>query len=532
MIDVHVRQISISESNVSHSDRSPERFAIDPDGALKMWPGPPLPHTEDLYTLEVDLAKPLHLKTHVFGHNEIVPYRPLNCAKNGTPIFPLTLGEPIDAAGHVVPVEELQKEAFKPGQVFIALRSGRPLVRRLNKGHHELSRRLSRAWNFHHNDMHSSFVIGTNGGPCPLHIPAVEDLGTMGKEMYPSLYFSLRFPSFPALGAAEIAAFHENIATMALVFATQACLPEASERLKGTDSILGTTPDELIECARRAILAALGDADSKDWFRHPDHRIYCGEFIHLAVAAGIHCPLNEAYWVSRLIPGDPAASRHKFAEFESAIRLHNEATDLATSQAFSRGQASTNRSLQKLKLSLSAPDLRPIATYAPDVLKDAVSVLMPFELLTPSQDIACVIESYLGPKAIDDISLKFVALSLREMKGTMIEMLQLDRQGKEDLARRASEVIDRTIKAVLAAARGSGKEWPRLRTLLAPLDEICDLPRRSDGRPFVSAFPSLFHFISSGDHPNLNGILSLDFLGHGLPIGLVVDRSATSTGQG
>jgi hypothetical protein len=444
---------------------------------------PPVTRAEDAFRVVIDLGdKPLVVDTHLFGPLRVIPYADGDDTTDSQ-------GLPVGRGDAVL------STYFPPGEIGVSVEHHRPRNRYLSFGQETGSDAIKE--HFKLQDSHAGLLVGVQRDGSPgvvsLNNPQSFEDGGLGGESEPRIYLRPVYPWY--LGRERQAEFRDNIRTMAMGFNAVSDFPED---YNGGDPLAARTPDEVREHVRRMVLAIAGDSESREWFLHPDHRLYCSEFAHLSFSAGLIVPLNE-----KTISG--LAGPRWWKKFSREVEAHNAGEPSAFTEL------NQNPNARLIRLALAPASLKPAAEYA--VLADRERSLLAFRPMT----MADIIDHFMSlhfPRATMGEGLASTQTAVfQQLRPGLLEMMAMADLPDSDPQRRAvDELFDRLTAVVSQEHSG----YAAFRAALQPLlDEARTMSGPRDGSGtglFVP--PHLLHLVAQGRHPG--GLLGLEYVGHGL----------------
>ena len=414
---------------------------------------PPARSLEDFLSVSIE-ADGCRVKspTHVLGGEaDVVPYHDLD---GGERVLDA------DGVGYQRG-DSFVAKIFRPGEIGIMMRHhrcgegrrlslpvGRPALREHLKLH----------------DSHVGFVVGVEDregapGVVALHNPQAypknkgrddpidaatwdsikPHVGRFGDDpAHPMVLLKLIFPNYVDPPVAR--ALGNNVRTMAVGFNAVADYP--LKDYDGNDLLGACDADTVREHAMQMVNAIAGDNATRraalKWFGEDGHLLYCSEYVHLAVSAGLICPLNAKTFV-------PMVGEATWRTFSGMVRGHNRGGTTPFVQL------NKNPLVRHVRLELAGESLRPQPEYAPAHAQAGEIEKLAFGVMTVSE----MVETALGE---------------------LLPEGEPDRGGSE--ARRLAEVLHREVRGLVGDRKGG-----RL------------------GREDLVVPPSLFHLVAKGTWP-------------------------------
>jgi hypothetical protein len=486
----HFRKPSSPEDEVTPAPPYEEasRFKCEPDleALNQMWLRdgvPPVTRIEDAFRVTVEIGdRTIEADTHLFGKVRVIPYATDDDAEDAK-------GNPVGRGDAIL------STYFPPGEIGITVEHHRPEFRRFSLTGDENPEELKE--HFKLQDSHVGLLIGVQRKGAPgvitLNNPQSFEDGGLGEPTHPRLYLSPSYPWY--LGKDRKIEFRDNIRTMAMGFNAVSNFPED---YNGGDPLGARNPTEVREHVRRMVRAIGGDEASREWFRDPEHMLYCSEFAHVSFSAGLIVPLNEETITA-------LAGAEWWRKFAREVEKHN----AGQPSAFTELNSNPNAPL--VTLALAPAGLKPAAEYAPPGSKDDEKLA--FEPMT----MADIIESFMVlhfPRSLLGENLASAqSLVFQKLQPALLEIMAMTELPPSDPQRLAVQSLFDRIAAVV------GQEYPNyasFRSALAPLlAEARQMsgPRGDNG---IGLFvpPPLMHLVAKGHHKG--GLLGLDYVGHGL----------------
>lgn len=448
----------------------------------ELWPGRTVSKIEDAFRVDVTLGdRRIVADTHLFGKVTIVPY---SSDEHAT-----------DASGYQVGRgDAVLSTYFPPGEIGISIEHHRPEYRTLSL---EDADAMMMKEHFKLQDSHIGILVGVQRGAAPgvitLNNPQSFEDGRLGDAYSPRIYLRPAYPWY--LGPDRQQQFRDNIRTMALGFNAVSDFPSD---YNGGDPLAARNPAEVREYVRQMIRAIGGDEAAREWFKQPEHMLYCSEFAFLSHSAGLIVPLNE-HSITDL------AGAEWWKKFAAQVNTHN----AGKSSAFTELNQNPNAKL--VPLALADDSLQPAGTYAPLGNNDAS--LLAFRPMTTAD----IFEQFMAlnfPRSLLGENLGQIQASIfQRFQPGLLELMAMNELDPSDPRRRAVQDLFDRITVVVAKDYGN---YAAFRTALEPLlQEARTLsgPRDDSG---VGLFvpPNLMHLVAMGRYKG--GLLDLKYVGHGM----------------
>lgn len=399
---------------------------------------------------------------------------------------------------------------FPPGALGYAIKHHRPEHRTFSPATSpdELKEHLKLQ------DTHIQIVVGVERdrqpGVITINNPQGYQRGRFGTSDYPMIFVRPRYPDY--LHAELQAAFQANIIAMAACFNT---VSEFPHDYNGGDPLAAATPAVVVEHVRRMLQAVAGEDDeqaaAREFFRDPRHLIYCAELAHVATTAGLLVPLNRSSC-------EPLVGEATWSRFTEIVAAHNRGrpTILTTEN--------DNPWIRCVGLGLAGEDLLPLPAYAPESERQAASEALAFEPMTMAGIVAAAMRLYFPRRELGESMAPVQAAVLAGMKEGLIEAMGLDLVPRADTRRQeVDQLFDQIVSVVARQYPSYDLFRQELDPLLRQADQVAGARPGSQPGDARVVPPCLFHLVSRGDHPD--GLLGLDYVGHGLHLSLM--RSAS-----
>jgi len=454
--------------------------------ANAVWPGPAAIKTDDdLFSVEVDInGTKRKLPTHAFA----APIRYIPYDLPGIPLF----GQHNASSGVPEGVAELAA-VFRPGDIGFAIKHYRSKNRALPGPPFPRVDQQQEVFKLHIKlqDQHVAAVVGVEDYP---GIVIAQNPASYSNERFYRQDFPMIFlrPSFPRWVADRQEEFRDNIRTMLVCFNVVTVPPEDfDDDLLGADSV-----DAVWTFVEKMIRALTGDTVASAFFYQPENLVYCGELIHLAVTAGLHCPLNAETWI-------PRVGKSTWSAFADAIKRHNSGQATIVKNSCNRDD------LLKVQLSVAPDSLKPIAEYAPTKRARASEEMMAFRPMTLFEVIERFVAIHWPRDQFGEDLATTQAEVIRELRPAFKRVSRFDRVSKSK-QEKIEALLDDMVETV-AIRRSNYEEFRRA---LRPARERAEKALRSAKLERLFAPPSMFHLIALDKYPH--ALLRLKYVGHGI----------------
>lgn len=185
-----------------------------------------------------------------------------------------------------------------------------------------------------------------NGVPC----------GNLGTPDYSPIIFKLRFPAEIEADTELRGQFLDNMKTMLMGFHAVAHFP--SGNYNGGDDFKSYNAPGAKEYTQQMIRAVAGDRSARAWFGEKEQNLYCSEYAHASLSAGLMYPLNRDTVVNEL-----GLSDDTWNKFQAEIKKYNEhrPSQLVAGRG-GRDRAPVGYKY-RMNLKTASEDLRPAHTY-------------------------------------------------------------------------------------------------------------------------------------------------------------------------
>jgi hypothetical protein len=452
---------------------------------------------EDIFTAVVDFERhggEFPAKTHLFKERtRIIPYGDFEDEQTIRG-FMVRTGD-----------QEIARY-FPPDSIGIAIKHRRPKFRRLSR----VSAEEHVKEHLKLQDTHVELIIGVDrdGGPGVVSLNNPQDYlkGRFGDPDYPMIFLEFRYPRY--LDDALKRSFENNIRTM------MACFNTASEfpgEYNGGDPLAAYTPESVEEHVQQMLLAIAGNESesrrAKEWFKAPEHWIYCSELAHVATSAGLLVPLNRTACV-------PLCGESVWENFCRIVEAHNRGEETPVVRD------NKNKLVSLVRLAEAPEDLQPVAQYAPEDCREAEARKLSFKPMTMVDIIDHAFQAYFPREALGESIAPVQAAILRKMKRGIFESIGMDGLSETD-ARRVS--VERLLASIIEVVETEHADYAAFRKALEPyLQEARTIAGPRPGSKSGEGFfvpPSLFHLIAEGHHDE--GLLGLEYVGHGVHFSLL-----------
>lgn len=364
---------------------------------------------------------------------------------------------------------------------------------------------------------HIQIAVGVkdNGGNAvvTLNNPMAYDNGAFTKKdekNYPMLLIRPRLKAAVSrlLTESEERQYMDNVRTWALIANTFTKFP-GNGRYNGNDPLATRSIPDIKVLGGKLVEALLGSDSAKAWLEAPENQVYCAEFAHVSFNLGLYIPLNRSVLGGQVDDVGQALSSRKFLKF--------------------------NRNVQAKKVGL---------TMAPENLQP-ISDRLGFEALAPADG-----ESFGNGLAIEPFTMADMleeamkALVPRENLGEEVaplqaEMLNAARKGLLELtglnelpvndAKRASATA--LFKQLIGVVGKEYENYDAFRSAVNPFMEVAKRmagPRGDEAGLFIPPHCFLIRATDALEGKNSKGLLTWEYIGHGVHESLVTREASTA----
>lgn len=456
---------------------------------------------EDLFTIRVYFGDGMQFDapTHLFGPQvNIIPYGDADVVK--------------DAGGHEHKGDEVVSQYFPPGSVGFAIKHHRSFNRvlRITKE----SGVEGSTDDIKLQDTHVEIVVGVDrggrAGVVTINNPQDYQEGGFGDEVasgdYPMIFAKPIFPPYVPVNVQQ--ALIDNIRTMAVGFNTVSKFPK---NYNGGDPLGASSPEKIRQHVKMMVQAVAGDRSARSFFERDENKMYCAELAFVAASAGMLVPLNHNTVISL------GVSEGQWSAFKREVRLHNERNENRPSFFVKNNE---NKKIRFVRLAdLDSLDaLRPVAEYsnAPDIESQKLA----FHPMTMADIVDGYLRLILPRKELGEDLAPYQAELLAHMKPGLLQMLSVEPESGP--GRSAGQLFDEIVAVV-------GRKYPSYDEFRRELEPLVVRARAMTGNSSSGLFtpPSLFHLVLKGINAS-DGLLRLQYVGHGLHFKMVRERQVTA----
>lgn len=471
---------------------SPTQYEADLELLDELWPAArKLNRLNDAFTVDVLIGdRSLSIPTHLFGCDpNVIPYG------DRDPSF--------DADRQVIARgDSVLAQYFPPGSLGFAVRHHCPSHRLLDSGQGNDLRDFLKF-----QDTHAMALVGVQrdgqAGVITINNPQGYQGGRFGdfERAYTAIFFRPRYPEY--LNAAQAAAFEANIRTMLIGFNAVSDFP--FDDYDGGDPLSARNPATVIAHTLMMIKAISGDSKARSFFQRPANRIYCAELLQVSASAGLTLPLNARTF-------EPLVGSETWKNFCQAITDHN----AGRKSLFT--QLNANSLVRHVGLTLAPDDLTPCWKYAPLDLRRTEAERLAFQPMTMADLLEHFLQTYLPREEFGESLANAQAELLREVKPGLFRAMAFGQEAGHSAEQQTAEVIFSELVAVLETPYSNYQEFrAALEPVLAKARGAAG-PRSLSGQGLFVP-PHLLHLVAQGKQTG--GLLRLDYVGHGLPFGVV-----------
>lgn len=508
-------------------------YVVDMNALNELWGhGSQLATIEDAFKVAVKVGpQTVVAPTHLFGPTGAVtaiPYHDLDSEGTLSPAALLEsnqladLPTPVDAAGNPIARGDAElARYFAPGEIGYAIKHHRQEHRTLNiQGAGPEMKE-----NFKLQDTHIELVVGVmrDGQPGvvtlnnPQGYPGDYVPGRFGDEAYPMIFVRPELPTYLSTDVQH--ALINNIRTMMVGFNA---VSEFPGNYNGGDPLAARNPDRVREHVKNMVLAIAGTGAARTaaaaYFASPENQIYCAELGHVSTSAGLIVPLNRT---SLRALGLTDKVINKFAKYVATAP----ASDARDATPFV--EMNENPMVRYVDMTMAPDDLQPAANYAPEDIRAAEQAKLAFGPMTMADIVERFLALHLPRRQLGEQLAPMQGAVLEAMKPGLLETMGMDQLPANDPKRMAVEAL---FAALVAKVKTPYASYDAFRADITPLLDQARMitgPRGDSGAGLFVP-PSMYHVIAmDAENPppgggwNLRGLVSLRYVGHGIPFSVM-----------